>query len=218
MRRRRRRGRRSGLNSRLVLLLLAVVLVFVALNQGLKPVVASITTNEARIASTEAINRVVEQELLQNGVTYSSFIQIERSAAGEVQTITTDMIRMNQLKASVVQKIQKELGGYSHTDLGIPLGTLFGGELFHGRGPNVPLRLTLSGNVTAEYKSSFSSAGINQTRHQIRLEIHTSIYSFIPGLDTTTDLTTDIPVAETVIVGEVPKFLANMGKTDGDTE
>lgn len=74
----------------------------------------------------------------------------------------------------------------------------------------MPLRLTLSGNVNADFKSSFESAGINQTKHQIYLNIHTSVYSFLPGFNTTTDVETNVPVAETIIVGAVPQVVANL--------
>ena len=72
------------------------------------------------------------------------------------------------------------------------------------------MRLTLSGNVTADFESTFESAGINQTKHRICLHIHTSIYSFLPpAYNGTTEIETDIPVAETVIIGEVPQLMAN---------
>ena len=62
-----------------------------------------------------------------------------------------------------------------------------------------------------ELKSSFESAGINQTRHQIYMEIRTSAYSYLTGMSSTTEVSTDVAVAETVIVGEVPQMFANLG-------
>lgn len=120
------------------------------------------------------------------------------------------MIKMNELKAVIIQDVQSKLGGDSHKDVGVPIGTLLGSDFLHGRGPDIPLRLTLSGNINADFKSSFESAGINQTKHQIYLNIHTSVYSFIPGFATTTEVDTNFPVAETIIVGEVPQVVANL--------
>ena len=111
------------------------------------------------------------------------------------------MNQMNQLKASILQRVQEQLG--EHLDTGVPLGTLLGSELLHGRGPNIPVRLSLSGNVTADFESTFESAGLTR-RNTASACGHASIYSFLPpAYNGTTEITTDIPVAETVIIGEV---------------
>ncbi|NLJ31721.1 MAG: sporulation protein YunB [Clostridiales bacterium] len=178
------------------------------LNEHVRPIMESITTNQARVMSINIINSVVAEELKKNEVSYSDLISVERSDSGEVLAITTNMVKMNELKAVIIQDVQDRMD--SHTDVGIPIGTFTGNDFLHGRGPEVPLRLTLSGNVNAEFKSSFQSAGINQTKHQIYLNIHTSVYSLIPGFATTTEVDTNLPVAETVIVGQVPQVVANL--------
>lgn len=193
--------------------LLIIVLFFVSIimiDKQLRPIIESITTNQARIQSVNTINNAVAAELKENGVSYSDLVTVERNDNGEVLAITTNMVKMNELKAIIITDVQRQLGSDSHMDIGVPIGTLLGNDLLHGYGPDIPFRLTLSGNVNADFKSSFESAGINQTKHQIYLNIHTSVYSFIPGFNTTTDVETNVPVAETIIVGQVPQVVANI--------
>lgn len=208
MRRWRRRGTHRKGKAVFAVLLVCVFLFF--LNKQLRPVIESITTNEARIKSVNTINSAVLKDLQKDGVTYTDLVSVERGGDGTVLAITTNMVKMNEMKAEIISTVQKELGDTSHMDVGVPLGTLIGGDILHGRGPKVPLKLTLSGNVTADFKSTFESAGINQTRHQIYLNVHTSVYSFLPGFDTTTDVDTNVLVAETVIVGSVPSVFADV--------
>ncbi|HAH78310.1 MAG TPA: sporulation protein YunB [Ruminococcaceae bacterium] len=205
MRRRRRGGR-----GRAVLALILLACFLVLFNLRVKPVVESITANEAKVKSVGIINGAVLQELEQNGVTYDSLVSVGRGEDGSVLSITTDMVSMNRLKAKIISAIQDRMDREGAETEGIPIGTLFGGHIFHGRGPKVYLKLTLSGNVTADFKSTFESAGINQTKHQICLQIRASVYSFLPGFDTTTDVNTNVVVAETVIVGSVPEVVANL--------
>ncbi len=205
MRRRRRGGR-----GRAVLALILLACFLVLFNLRVKPVVESITANEAKVKSVGIINGAVLQELEQNGVTYDSLVSVGRGEDGSVLSITTDMVSMNRLKAKIISAIQDRMDREGAETEGIPVGTLFGGHIFHGRGPKVYLKLTLSGNVTADFKSTFESAGINQTKHQICLQIRASVYSFLPGFDTTTDVNTNVVVAETVIVGSVPEVVANL--------
>ena len=191
-----------------IVALLGVIFLF--LDWRLHPVVESMVTNQARITSVEAINGAVMEELTANSVSYTDLVWTSSAQSpGQILAVTTDMNQMNQLKASILQRVQEQLG--EHLDTGVPLGTLLGSELLHGRGPNIPVRLSLSGNVTADFESTFESAGINQTKHRICLRVHASIYSFLPpAYNGTTEITTDIPVAETVIIGEVPQLMANI--------
>ena len=210
MRRWHRYGTRSHFGLKFLTFIVLISAFILMLDSAFRPVIKSITTNQARMKSVEVINRAISEELNKNAVSYNDLVTIDRDSSGKVLAITTQMVRMNQLKSAVIADVQKELGVDSHIDMGVPLGTLLGNDLVHGRGPNIPLRLTLSGSVSAEFKSTFESAGINQTKHQILLYIHTSIYSYIPGFDTTTEVQTSIPVAETIIIGEVPQVVANI--------
>ena len=192
-----------------VVIILLIILCFIGIDMKLRPIIVSVTTNEARIKSIDTINKAIAEELKNNEISYADLITVERSSTGEVLAITTNMIKMNELKSIIIKDVQKELGDTSHQNVGIALGTLIGSDFLHGYGPNIPLRVTLSGNVNADFKSSFESAGINQTKHQIYMNIHTSVYSFLPWFNTTTEVDTNVPVAETIIVGQVPQVVAN---------
>lgn len=206
---RRRRRNHMPARGRITILLMVLFVVALIFNGQIRPVIESITANEAKIKSVNTINQVVMEELNQENITYNDLIQVERGNEGNVLSITTNMVKINELKAAIISDIQEKLNNDTYSTVGIPLGTLIGGDFFHGKGPKIPLKASLSGNVMAEFDSQLTSAGINQTKHQIYLNITASIYSFLPGFDTTTDVKTNILVAETVIVGSVPQVVAN---------
>ena len=203
------RGEKRKVWGRILILFFILAAMAVFLEMELAPVMRSLTENEAKRTAANAIHNMVQEELQSGQINYNDLVNIERSSAGQILAITTNMSEINLLKSKISTAINQKLG-QDHIEVGVPIGTLTGNDLLHGRGPQVPLMVTLAGNVDTDFKSSFESAGINQTRHQIYLEIHTSIYSFIPGIDTTTDITTNIEIAETVIVGEVPELYAQM--------
>ena len=206
----RRRRRRMPARGRLVLVIIFFFLFILLFNGQIRPVIESITANEAKIRSVTTINEAVMEELGREDISYDDLIAVERGMDGNVLSITTNMVRMNELKAKMISNIQSKLGDDTYATVGVPLGTLIGGDFFHGRGPKIPLKASLSGNVSADFNSSFESAGINQTKHQIYLDVRTSVYSFLPGFRTTTDVETNVLVAETVIVGAVPQLIANL--------
>lgn len=193
-------------------ILLALILIFTLLllfNRQIRPVMESETENAAKVRAVSVINSVVLNEISRGSVSYGSLVHIDRDAGGRVLSVTSDVMKMNEFKAKIILDIQKQLDGERDSSVDIPIGTLIGSSLFHGMGPSLNLRVTLAGNVKADFKSTFESAGVNQTRHRIYLDVGTSVYSFLPGINSTTDVNTDELVAETVIVGEVPQMMLN---------
>ena len=93
----------------------------------------------------------------------------------------------------------------SARELSIPIGTLTGSALLAGRGPRISVRMESVGSSSARFENRFDSAGINQTNHQIALEVDVSVSILLPGFTTATTVSTAVTVAETVIVGSVPE-------------
>ena len=68
----------------------------------------------------------------------------------------------------------------------------------------------IDGTVSVDFKTSFESAGINQTRHRIYLEAKTQVKVVIPLTTSTKEVKAQIPICETIIVGEVPESYINV--------
>ena len=98
------------------------------------------------------------------------------------------------------------LDGIEISELKIPLGSLLDSELVWARGPYITARALWVGSVSAEYESDFSSAGVNQTIHQIWLDLSVPVTVLLPGESLAISVQTSICIAETVIVGQVPQF------------
>lgn len=70
------------------------------------------------------------------------------------------------------------------------------------------------GNVETELKSEFKTAGINQTLHQIYLDITCNVSILTPFNSTTEEIKNQILIAESIIVGEIPSSYYNFNGTD----
>lgn len=204
-----RRWRRGGHRKLFIFLIIVVALGFIVEWQ-LGTVVQAMAKSQVKQMSNAAINEAVAEELQKGDIDYSSLINIERAEDGSILAVTSNMQKMNELKSAVSLSVQSKLKDTKEREVSIALGTLIGGDLFRGRGPKIPLHISTSGSVLTNYKSSFTGAGINQTKHQIYLHIKTSIVILIPGHNVNMDIESDTLVAETVIVGAVPEFFANL--------
>ena len=128
----------------------------------------------------------------------------EKDESGRISALTSNMAALNELRTSILGDAVEAVDQIDTQGLAIPVGNLTGINFFSGRGFELPVEVVTVGSAHAVFQSQFSDAGINQTRHQILLEIKVSVDILLPGGDLPTEISAQVPVAETVIVGGVP--------------
>ena len=201
---RRRLDRRALL--RVLALLLAVSLLALTLTATarMRPLLESLATT--RVSNT--VNRIIFEavnEAIQNGdISYERLISLEKDSEGKITAVHSNMAAFNRLQAQILDIILAKIDQVSARELSIPIGTLTGSALLAGRGPRIRVRMESVGSSTARFNNQFESAGINQTKHQIILEVEVSVAILLPNFTTATKVSTAVTVAETVIVGAVP--------------
>lgn len=190
----------------------------VAVVLHMKPVVVDLAT--ARISN--AVNRIVVaavNDAVDSGrIDYEQLVDFDKDAEGHVTALRSNMAAFNRLQASIADDILQRMAEVSSTDLAIPIGTLTGSPLLAGRGPCLRVRMQSVGTATARFDNQFSSAGINQTRHRIILDVDVHVSILLPGLTTYTKVSNEISVAETVIVGGVPETYTYFSTTPDEVE
>ena len=188
----------------LTLLVLALLAAAVSLLWHLKPVMTSMAT--ARVSNL--VNRIVSaavNEAVENGdIDYQNFVIFEKDETGHITALRSNVAEVNRMQGQITDEILHRLSEVATSELEIPLGTLTGSALLAGRGPSLFVRMQAGGSASAAFRNQFTAAGINQTRHQIFLDVDVYMSILLPGMKTSTRVSNEIAVAETVIVGGVP--------------
>lgn len=188
----------------LTLLVLALLATAVSLLWHLKPVMTSMAT--ARVSNL--VNRIVSaavNEAVENGdIDYQNFVIFEKDETGHITALRSNVAEVNRMQGQITDEILHRLSEVATSELEIPLGTLTGSALLAGRGPSLFVRMQAVGSASAAFRNQFTAAGINQTRHQIFLDVDVYMSILLPGMKTSTRVSNEIAVAETVIVGGVP--------------
>lgn len=174
------------------------------LEARLKPIIATAATAQIQNQLTGLIERSVVEDLARRQLGYSDLVTIQREESGVITSLSTDMASMNQLRAQLVNQLLGALEGIDVSTIQIPLGSLFDSELLWAAGPSLHVRAMSVGTVQADFESEFSEAGVNQTRHRIWLHLSIPATVLLAGAAIEVPLDTELCVAETVIVGQVP--------------
>lgn len=183
---------------------------------SLQPLVEKVNTYECHNIVSSLINSAVSEELEENRIDYSQLVKLTTNQDGEVVSIESDITNINKLKLNIGSRIGRELQRLPLIDFDIPVGTLTGIQLLHGKGFDIDMCLQPMGYAKTQIISEFTEAGINQTRHRILVEIKVNIDTIIPGFTTDVQVVTSIVAAETIIIGRVPDAYTHVVSSDQD--
>ena len=207
------KGRRRRFTGVFVLAVFVCIALFV--DSNMRPAIKSVAAYQAEQMCTRVINNAVTEVLAESGLTYDNLIHIERDSAGKISAVQADIVAMNNLKAQISSSVAEIISERSMGEVNIPIGTFTDMDFLTGRGPRVAFKIQYANALTSTIKNNFIAAGINQTRHQIMLEIKAKVFALVPGYRTSTEVTTNFLLAETIIVGDVPDAFTNVEESAG---
>ncbi len=202
---RRQRKKRRRLGWKLLILGVLCLVAAVQIDARLRPLMTTAFTYQAQLHATRAINNAVLEVIDEEDLRYESIIHTQTNDVGRVTFLETDMVAMNRLKSEISNAVSDRLVRVAQEEIELPMGTLLGGNFLSGRGPEIGFRLIPAGYVVTDFYNEFQEAGINQTLHQVVITIQVPVNAMLPLYNVTTEISTSVCVAESIIVGEVPQ-------------
>jgi sporulation protein YunB len=201
---RRKFGQRGG-NKKFFfsVLIFAIMLIYsyYILERNIKPTILAMSEINARLIATQAINDAVNSKISNN--TFNHLVDFKTDNNGKIALIQANTVQMNKLAADTSLEIQKEIKKIGTTALKIPISNIFGSQIFANSGPKISVNIQPAGTVNVDFYTDFEEAGINQTRLKIYLIVKTDVQIIVPLASNKIDVTTHIPVSETIIVSDV---------------
>ena len=142
----------------------------------------------------------------------------EKDLNGKITAMKTNILEVNRLKAKILALVNQRILELDTSQLGIPIGSLIFPEFFSGKGFRIPVHILSIRNSDAAFSSSFRQAGINQTLHCLTLEVEVDASTLVLGKIEQFSVSSQVAVAETIIVGDVPDTFFHTGGNYGTTE
>ena len=190
----------------------ALVLTALLIAAGrMRPLLTSLATTRVSNAITQVVSQAVDEAIASGELDYENLVNFEKDNDGKITAVRSNMAAFNLLQSHILQTVLERINQVSVRDLSIPIGSLTGSALLSGRGPRITVRMESVGSSEANFRNAFTSAGINQTKHQIILTIDVYVSILLPGFTTATKVSNSFVVAETVIIGDVPSTYLQTG-------
>ncbi|WEG13771.1 sporulation protein YunB [Pullulanibacillus sp. KACC 23026] len=208
----------------------------VIVNKGIKPTLMDIAQTRATQIATYAVNiavgkkeiREMQDEMNQagpNGGKNQLFVyQYDKN--NDITAISYNSVAINQFNNRVVNDVQEYLRliedgktPISNPALGeikmdsqkglvdrVPIGQATNNVLLSNLGPKIPIRFQVLSNIQTDVKRQVESLSINNVYVRIYLKVTVEVQVVIPFQMKTVKVSTNVPVAEQLIPGQVPIY------------
>lgn len=173
--------------------------------------IRGLAETQVRNATSDLINDAIDKQIETGNIQYDRIVYFEKDLNGRITALKTNMSEVNRLKTDILNLINDEILALDTSDLGIPIGSLVLPEFLAGKGPNIPVHILSIRNSDASFTSNFTEAGINQTLQQLNMQVSVDVAVLVLGETNYFTVTSQVVVAETIIVGQVPDTFLQTG-------
>ena len=213
-----RRQIRSLLRLSFVLMISSLIL-FLMFRSRYRDVIQELAETQVKNTTSDLTNDAIAKQIADGIIQYDRIVYFEKDLDGRITALKTNMSEVNRLKTDILNIINDEILALDTSDIGIPMGSLILPEFLSGKGPVIPVHILSIRNSDANFASAFSQAGINQTLHQLTMFVSVDVAVLVLGQTSSFTISSEVVVAETVIVGDVPDtFLQTGGNYEPERE
>lgn len=171
----------------------------------MRPVIETVGGTALKNSLANVLDGTVNEIVDELGVRYGDMVNIEKNSDGSIAAITLNSSYINGYKADLSDRCSDRLAQFDKTVVPVPMSSIIGLAFFDNPIFNIDVTATIYGFAVTDVISKFESAGINQTRHTIYLDVKASAHAYMGLVHLNESVDETIILVETIIVGEVPQ-------------
>lgn len=200
---------------RVIIVVIMLIFLMIYIDFRIQASLLEFAKSRAQIRGVELINQIVNEKIVAK-VEYKDIVIIHKDDKGHVVLIQPNTIMLNKIMTDTVIEITASMRTMQQETMSIPLGQLTGSKILAALGPRLNVRVIPTGQINVGILNKFEQAGINQTRHLLYFQINTKLRITVPFIADEIDVSTTMPLAETIIVGDVPQTYVDF-KGEGES-
>lgn len=186
---------------------------FLCMKAVIEPNIEDVSRMRAEVLVSRTVNRALTEQFQQEEIPEELFI-ISRDENGKTALVQANSIEINILMTRLVANLQEAFRNMEKEPLDVPVGAFLGSKLLSQTGPAVELYITPVSVLSTDFRTEFESQGINQTKYKIYIVLECRVKVLAPFSSRSFNTSTDVLIAETVILGEVPGSYVQVPKED----
>ena len=204
---------KNNIVSKIIMTMIGIIILIGLVISKVMPTIRQLCITSARSIGNKICNEAVSKAI--SNLSYDELITYEQDVNGNIVMVKANSINMNKLSSEITKIVQTDLNNLDKTSIKIPTGSLTNNQFLYGLGPSLKIKIVPTGSVSAQFESEFVTSGINQTMHRIYLNMTCKVYILGTIANISSEINEKVPVAETIIVGNVPSSYYNLEGLNG---
>ncbi len=202
-----------GFRATILILILLAIGIFAFVDLRLKPTLLAYAEVQASVLATQAINSAINEKIAIS-IKYEDLMSFKMDSRGRVVAVQPNTGEINRLSSETAIYVQSLLKQTYKQPIKIPMGQVLGSSMFANMPPYITVTIRPVGWVQTNVVDTFEHTGINQSRHKIYLEVKTQVRIIVPLISSTVQIESKVPIAESIILGEVPQVYFGIDRRD----
>lgn len=187
-----------------------VLLLLVGALAKCRPSLTAFAESEAVWIATRIANETVASVLLQDSDLCNQMVHVSYTESGQLSSVIPDSAAVNEIRTDITDTVMARIEQLDSLSVSIPTGTLIGPGWLSGWGPMVTFPISFTATVLSDASSTLEAAGINQSTYRVMIHLDISLYVVTPGGRSSVGTQLSYPMAEAVLLGEVPDNLTEV--------
>ncbi len=203
-------------------------------NQGIEPALKEYAKVETREIATLAINKAVNQKVVE-GIDVEKLWITKENSNGDITMVSENTAMVNRIVSETTNLVQqnlelaeqgklKELGILSDIEIQeneealangiireIPVGLATNIAILGNLGPKIPVKFTTVGSTSTNIIQKEEEVGINNVFVKVFLEVTVNVQVIVPFATDMHEVTTTVPIGRVMLPGDVPDFFNGSG-------
>lgn len=182
-----------------------------------RPIVLKYAESQAIWLVTKLANDTALQVLQDQAELCANTISVVYNDVQKVSAVYANSLSINTVRTLLMQTIMETIERNTALSVAVPVGTLSGIHWFSGMGPLITFPISFTATMLSDVSSQITSLSINQSLYSIVIHLYFEMYVVTPGGRSKVSTTYSVPMAETVMLGEVPDNLTEVYGDDQST-
>ena len=175
-----------------------------------RPVMTTFAESQAVWEATKIANQTAAQVLNEYADACANTICVTYDGKQKVSSVCTDTSVVNVVRTAITDRTITAMEQFSSLPVSLPVGTLLGWDWVSGFGPLVTFPISFTATVISDATSTLVAEGINQSIYRVLIHLEIQLYVVSPAGRSTVSARVSYPMAETVLLGEVPDNLTEV--------
>ncbi|GGE07221.1 hypothetical protein GCM10011571_05570 [Marinithermofilum abyssi] len=175
------------------------------LENSLEPMLFSIAKTKVKQLATEAVMDATKKQSAM-GDDLNNIMKVKTDQNNRISFIQIDQKVQADIYHQTLKSFRDRLYHLKNEDVGITLGQALQSNILAGYGPEIPIEIWPKGDTNINLRPEMKSAGVNNVMITLMMDIDTEMSVVVPFTSEPIRVKTEIPLANAMVVGDVPKY------------